>query len=331
MSATLVPDPAAGPRLHVVTGKGGTGKTTVAASIALALASQAKTVLLCEVEGRQGIASLFDVPPLPYEERRIVVAPGGAELRALAIDAESALLDYLAMFYKLGTAGKALDKFGVIDFVTTVAPGTRDVLLTGKVYEAARRNRRGRPVYDAVVLDAPPTGRIARFLNVNTEVAGLAKIGRIRNQANSIMNLLQSPDTTVHLVTILEEMPVQETVDGIEALREINLNVGSIVVNQVRDSVLDEGTRTAAIAKTLDAVGIERQLKEAGLDLAADEVESLLVEAREHAERVEMEDGERDRLGSLGMPLSDLPLVPDGVDLSVLYDFAAQLREDGIV
>src|ERR1022692_5244259 len=64
-----------GVRLHVVTGKGGTGKTTVAASLALAPASGGKRVLLMEVEGRQGIAQLFDVPPLPYEERRVAVAP----------------------------------------------------------------------------------------------------------------------------------------------------------------------------------------------------------------------------------------------------------------
>src|SRR5687768_5357868 len=132
-------------RLHVVTGKGGTGKTTVAASLALALASTGRTVLLCEVEGRQGIAQLFDVPPLPYEERRVASAPqDGRDVFALSIDLVSAMLEYLAMYYRLGRAGKALDRFGVIDFATTVAPGVRDVLLTGKVYEAVNRNRRSK-------------------------------------------------------------------------------------------------------------------------------------------------------------------------------------------
>src|SRR5437867_2772554 len=78
--------------LHIVSGKGGTGKTTVAAALATALADAGKRVLLCEVEGRQGIAQLFDVPPLPYEERKIAVGLGGGEVCALAIDAESALL-----------------------------------------------------------------------------------------------------------------------------------------------------------------------------------------------------------------------------------------------
>ena len=167
-------------RLHVVTGKGGTGKSTVAAALALALAlaTHGKDVLLCEVEGRQGIARMFDVDPLPYAERRVATglpAADGARagvVHALHIDPESALMEYLSMYYKLGRAGRALDRFGVVEFATTIAPGVRDVLLTGKVYEATLRSARNKGAieYDAVVLDGPPTGRITQFLNVNSEL-----------------------------------------------------------------------------------------------------------------------------------------------------------------
>jgi anion-transporting ArsA/GET3 family ATPase len=200
--------------------------------MALSLADEGKRVLLCEVEGRQGLAQLFDVPPLPYVERRIAQGPGGGEVFALAVDAEAALLEYLDMYYHLGRAGKALEKVGAIDFVTTIAPGLRDVLLTGKVYEATRRKAHGQLAYDAVVLDAPPTGRIGRFLNVNHEVAGLAKVGPIRNQADAIMGMLRSDVTRIHLVTLLEEMPVQETLDAVEQLEKLDLRIGSIVVTK---------------------------------------------------------------------------------------------------
>jgi hypothetical protein len=129
-------------RLHVVSGKGGTGKTTVAAALALALARGGRKVLLLEVEGRQGIAQLFDTAPLPYQETKIAVAEDGGVVYALPVDAEAALLEYLEMFYGIKRGGYALRKLGAIDFATTIAPGLRDVLLTGKVYEAVKRTTR---------------------------------------------------------------------------------------------------------------------------------------------------------------------------------------------
>ncbi|MFP5281921.1 MAG: ArsA-related P-loop ATPase, partial [Actinomycetes bacterium] len=190
------PDPGSRPAhtLHVVSGKGGTGKTTIAGGVACALATAGRRVLVCEVEGRQGIAQLFDTDPLNgATERRLCRTPDGGEVFGLSVDAEDALLEYLDTFYHLGLAGRALDRFGVVDFATSIAPGVRDVLLTGKVYEAVRRGPTGRPsAYDAVVLDAPPTGRIGQFLNVHEAVAGLAMVGPIRSQADSIMPMLRS-------------------------------------------------------------------------------------------------------------------------------------------
>ncbi|MFH9349103.1 ArsA-related P-loop ATPase [Kitasatospora sp. NPDC017646] len=339
-----------GVRLHVVSGKGGTGKTTLAAALALALAADGGRVLLIEVEGRQGIAELFGIAALPYEERRIASvsraqlglpageAPAG-EVLALAIDPEQALLEYLEMFYKLGRAGKALQKVGFVDFATTIAPGVRDVLLTGKACEATRRKGPdGRRRYDAVVMDAPPTGRITRFLNVNSEVAGLARIGPIHTQAQAVMRVLRSPETAVHLVTLLEEMPVQETVDGITELRDAKLPVGGVMVNMVRPPVLDaaavaavDGDHREEVALALGEAGLGGRSRRAETVRAAVEplLDPLLEQAREHAERVELEREQRADLQQLRLPTYELPLLGEGLDLGGLYRLAGELKRQG--
>jgi len=312
-----------GVRLHVVTGKGGTGKTTVAGALALALASEGGRVLLMEVEGRQGIAQLFDCPPLPYEERKVAVAPGtqtapGGDVYALTADAESALIEYLEMFYSLRHAGRTLTRLGIVDFATTIAPGLRDVLLTGKAAEATRRRASGHRVYDAVVMDAPPTGRIGRFLNVATEVSGLAKMGPIRGHADTVQSVIRSPETAVHFVTVLEG----------------GLQLGAVIINKVRPTGLTDDQLTAAASGDPDRHELILGLKAAGLEngTGADGTNlagALAAELSEHATQVLSQREHRRMLTGAGQPCYDLPLITDGMDLAGLYRLAAALREQG--
>jgi anion-transporting ArsA/GET3 family ATPase len=327
-----------GVRLHVVTGKGGTGKTTVAAGLALALAHGGRKVLLMETEGRQGIARLFDRPPLPYQERKIAIGPGeaddgrdhGGDVYALAVDPEGALLDYLQKFYNMRSAGIALTRLGLVDFATTIAPGLSDVLVTGKATEVARRRRPGPPgggyQYDAVVMDAPPTGRIGRFLNVTAEVSGLAKVGPVRTHADTVANVIKSPQTAVHFVSTLEEMPVQETLDGIAELRAIpGMQVGGIVINMARPAVLSPEELKAAP----DVPAMAAALTDAGLRDTGDLAAALADELAEHARHVELQDRERTELDAAGQPVYELPMITEGVDLSGLHRLAAELRDQG--
>jgi len=320
-----------GVALHVVSGKGGTGKTTVAAALAMALARDGGRTLLMEVEGRQGIAQVFDVPPLPYEERQVAVAPGGGEVWALAVDPEDALLDYLEIFYNLRRAGSALRRMGAVDFATTIAPGLRDVLLTGKACEVVRRSEKQEPnAYDAVVLDAPPTGRIARFLNVNSEVSGLAKVGPIRNHADLVMSVIASPRTAVHLVTLLEEMPIQETIDGVDELRAANLPVGGVIVNMTRPPLLTDEEMAMVTAGSLPVQQIEESLVEAGVTSEVSAIaQTLIREGLDHSRRVQLEERELERLNDLDLPVLQLPYLAGGIDLSSLYELAGALSEQG--
>jgi anion-transporting ArsA/GET3 family ATPase len=305
---------------HIVSGKGGTGKTTIAGALACALATSGRRVLVCEVEGRQGIAQLFDISPLTgAEERRISRTPAGGAVYGLAIDAEDALMEYLDTFYHLSLAGKALDRFGAIDFATSIAPGLRDVLLTGKVYEAVRRKIKNRPnAYDAVVLDAPPTGRIARFLNVHAAVAGLAKVGPIRNQADSIMRLLRSAATTVHLVTLLEDMPVTETEEAIAALRPTQIRIGTVIENMVTPTPLGQDQLEAAAAGSVI-------LKVPGLSVKQNR--ALASEFAIEAGRTLQEQQRHERLTALGLPLVQIAFDHGGIDEGSMFAIAEQLTD----
>jgi anion-transporting ArsA/GET3 family ATPase len=306
------------PRLHVVTGKGGTGKTTVAGALALALARQGRRVLLVEVEGRQGLAQLFDRPPLPTSEVRLA-AVGGGEVVGLAVDAETAMLEYLEMFYSIKRAGAVLRKMGAIDFVTTIAPGLRDVLLTGKVKESVTRTERGgRPSFDAVVLDAPPTGRITQFLQVTHEAAQLARMGPIHRQSQGVIELLHSDLTTVHVVTLLEEMPVQESLDAVSELRTAGYRLGRLLVNRARPALVTAGAPEPAMLAMLKA-----GLGEAGLDPAL--APGLAAELDAYGQRQAVADGAAAELEQAGVPITRLPELPPPLDLGSLFELADAL------
>jgi anion-transporting ArsA/GET3 family ATPase len=314
-----------------VTGKGGTGKSTIAASLALALAAGGRKVLLIEVEGRQGIAQLFDVPPLPYEEVKIATADGGGQVNALAIDTEAAFLEYLDMFYNLGIAGRAMRRIGAIEFATTIAPGLRDVLLTGKIKEIVTRNEKNKQhPYDAVVVDSPPTGRISRFLDVTQAVSDLAKGGPVHSQADGVVKLLHSDLTAIHVVTLLEALPIQETLEAIDELKELGLPIGSVIVNRDIPSYLGADDLAKAAEGDIDADAVRAGLTKAGITLPDDEFAGLLTEAIQHATRITARAESAEQLDELDVPRLQLPAITDGVDLGSLYELAEALAQQGV-
>jgi anion-transporting ArsA/GET3 family ATPase len=311
-------------RLHVVTGKGGTGKTTAAAALALAIAASGRKVLLIEVESRQALAQLFDIPPMPYAEQRLTTVGNGGQVYGLAIDPEQAMLEYLEMFYGLKRAGKGLKKLGAVDFVTTLAPGLRDVLLTGKVKESTVRvTPQGNPTYDAVVLDAPPTGRIGRFLDATREVAKLTKFGPISNQSEGVIKLLHGSRTAVHIVTLLEEMPVQETVDAVGELRSLGFHLGALIVNRARPTLITAGQ--LGPDGSVDEKKLAAGLRRAGI--AEVQAPALATEMAAYAQRQQVQDENAARLDKLGLPRIELPDLNPPVELGELMDLADCFRK----
>nr|WP_079670724.1 ArsA-related P-loop ATPase [Mycobacteroides abscessus] len=329
--STTWPARVANARLHFVTGKSGTGKSTIAAALALALAAGGRKVLLVEVENRQGIAQLFDVPPLAPKELKIATAEGGGVVNALAIEIETAFMEYLDMFYNLGLAGRAMKRIGAIEFATTIAPGLRDVILTGKIKECiVRTDKSGRHVYDAVVVDAPPTGRIARFLDVTSALSDIAKGGPIHSQSEGVRRLLHSDQTAIHLVTLLEALPMQETAEAIAELSEMGLPVGSVIVNRTVVAHLSPADLDKAAEGVIDADAVRKALDENNVTLSDADFAGLLTETIEHATRMRARAESEELLGELHIPRLELPTLADGVDLGSLYELADHLAEQGV-
>lgn len=328
---------ASGARLHIVTGKGGTGKTTVAAAVATAKAAAGQRVLLCEVEGRQGLARLFGRDHIGYTESVVAEHPSGGQVSAASIEPQAALGDYLNTFYRAAPVSLLLQRTGAVDFVTTIAPGLRDVLLTGKVYEATRRRvGRGRSApyhYDAVIMDAPPTGRIGAFLNVTKEVSGLAKVGPIHHQATSIAELLRSSATVVHIVTLLEEMPVQETIDAVAELRGLGISVGAVVANQVWPG--EQRISHLADVDDVDLAQVRESLMTAGL-VRADHgggprarmlAATLIQQGAAAARRQAAARAQRDLLDAVDTAVLSLPELPGDVNAANLGELAEAIGD----
>ena len=221
---------AAGPplldlRLVFVTGKGGVGKTTVAAALAQLAAERGKRVLACEVDAKGDLPSLFEQGPTGFQPR--VVAPG---VSAMSMDTEASLREYLKLQLKIPVVGRIGPMAKALDFVATAAPGVREILTVGKLcYEVRQRN------YDLVVVDAPATGHIVSQLAAPQAINDLVKVGLIRSQTDWMLDILSDPARTGLLaVTTPEEMPVSETLElAARVRRETTVKLTGVVVNRV--------------------------------------------------------------------------------------------------
>jgi anion-transporting ArsA/GET3 family ATPase len=293
------------PRLLLVTGKGGVGKSTVAAALAVAGVATGRRTCLVEVEGRQTMARLFSTEPWDFTEREF--RPG---LWGLSIDPEASLAEYLELFYGAGRISKFVVGSTAVEFATTAAPGIKDVLLIGKVKEMERRrDPDGRFHYDLVIVDAPPTGRIINFLRSPDATTELVGVGPIRQQAQSVVDMVLDPQRThLQLVTLLEEMPVEETIDSVAALRDLGVTVGPVLVNRVHGPA-QTGEVEKAIAD-LDGETVREVAESGGLRVDAKNAEALVARGARYLERLELERRMRERLhGKVRLPTVELPFL----------------------
>jgi anion-transporting ArsA/GET3 family ATPase len=220
-------------RLLFVTGKGGVGKTTIAAALGALAASRGQRTLLCEVDAKGNLAGAFETGPTGFAEREI--APG---LWAMSMDTEASLKEYLSLQLRLPLLARLGPLARTFDFVANAAPGVKEILVVGKLCYEVREDH-----YDLVVVDAPASGHIVGQLAAPAAIGDLVQVGRVRDQTSWMLDILADPARTgVVIVSTPEEMPVTETLELTGRLRtETVVDVASVVVNRVLPELFTRG------------------------------------------------------------------------------------------
>lgn len=217
-------------RLLFVAGKGGTGKSTIAAALALLAARRGKRVLCIEVDAKGSLPFALGSEPVSFEPR--VVQRG---ISVLELHPEQALAEYLRVYFKVPRFTRMTPLARVLDFVATGVPGTKDVLVIGKIAYEEKRLERDRPMWDLILVDAEATGHVLPQLNAARAMLELAKGGIIRSQVEWIDAILADPRRTALTICALpEEMPVIEAIELHDRARaETRIAVGACFLNRV--------------------------------------------------------------------------------------------------
>lgn len=224
-------------RLLFVSGKGGVGKTSVAAALALLASQQGKRTLLCEVDAKGNLSDVFETGPTSFDPREVQ-----PRLFAMSMDTEESLKEYLSINLKLPLMARIGPLARIFEFVATAAPGVKEILTVGKLaYEVRERH------YDLIVVDASATGHIVGQLAAPQAVNELVKVGLVRQQTHWMLDILGDPaQTGLVVVATPEEMPVNETIELAGRVRtETNVELAAVVVNRVLPELFGRGEEAA--------------------------------------------------------------------------------------
>lgn len=227
-----------------MTGKGGVGKTTIAAALAEVAARHGRRTLVCEMDAKGALANAFDVGALAFEPTEVA-----ADLYAMAMNTEDSLREYLRLFVRIPLIGRIGPLASTFDFVADAAPGVKEILGVGKLcYEARERN------YDLIVVDAEASGHIVSQIAAPRVIADLVQVGLVRDQTQWMLDILDDPTRTgVAVVTTPEEMPVTETIDLLSRLHsDTGVHPAAVIANRVLPAMFNR--REQAIADRLDEV-----------------------------------------------------------------------------
>lgn len=212
-------------KLLFVTGKGGVGKTTVAAGLALRAAALGKHTLVCEVDAKGDLATFLEAGTLEFAARRVQ-----DNLEAMCMQTEESLKEYLRLQLKMPLLARIGPLARTFDFVASAAPGVKEILTVGKFcYEVLEKH------YDLIVVDASATGHVVSQLAAPQAINELVQVGLVRSQTSWMLDILGDPALTgAVIVATPQEMPVAETLELRGRLAaETNVDLAAVVVNRV--------------------------------------------------------------------------------------------------
>ena len=280
-----------GPKVRILLGKGGVGKTLVSSALARALADQGAQTLLVELDGRPEIARHFDLEgPLPQADTLLYQSSAGGSVIGRHVAADDALLNYLDG-HGMKSVSRRLHKSGLVDLIAGSIPGFRDVLVLGQVKQFANRDD-----IDSVVVDGPATGHALTLLTSPIGLARVARAGPVKEQAEEVSVLLRDKNCCgIVLVTTPEELPISETIEAAFRIEdEADVALEFVVANRVHADLAQEALeQLSAIEAELGNPALTVQLREA----------FAFAFARCEAERPELERLRRE----LPLPLWILP------------------------
>jgi anion-transporting ArsA/GET3 family ATPase len=227
-------------RLVVVTGKGGVGKSTVSAALAMLAARRGKRVLVAEVDARERVAPMLGGRPSGPVVREVL--PG---ISTVDVDPRHALEEYALMVVKVRAIYQAVFENRVVRFFLRAVPSLSETLMLGKILHEARSETHGRPRWDLVVVDAPATGHAVQLLGVPRALLDTVPGGPLRRDAEWMQALLADPvRTSIALVSLPEEMPVTETAELDARIgKELSLPRGPVFLNAMPRELYTEGER----------------------------------------------------------------------------------------
>jgi anion-transporting ArsA/GET3 family ATPase len=249
-------------RLVIVTGKGGTGKTTVSAALGLGAARAGRRVLIVEVGAHEQITGLLDLggPPAGYAGREV-----SPNLWAMRIDPFEALAEYLGLQLGVRQPVDLVLRSKAFRQLMTAAPGWRELITLGKIWHLAQLEResvaraqrdsnRGPAGFDLIIVDAPATGHGVAFLDVPRVVVSAVRTGPLRAHTERVEQMIEDPENTLVLpVTLAEELPAREIGELVAQVRDgMGISIDRIVTNAVVGPLCADIDLDGALAR-LDA------------------------------------------------------------------------------